>query len=179
MKADPQEEPIFAIKARMISGCRQQVVDAMVFVPILLLAIALGLGILILKFWLANWQPSPLSGCFAIVLFAASPTAVYLYWQKWRLRPAAANASLALLPCGLQIVCKNMTETDQIIDWHWIERAKSRRLTARIRSLLLVIHDPDLPSRRYTVEYALCADVESAEQFAMQVAANVNKAHSR
>jgi hypothetical protein len=167
----------FAIKARTISGCRRQLFDAILFAPVLLLAIAIGIGILILRFWMANWNPSPLNGCFSLAMFVTIPATAFVLWQRWRMRPAAFDTTLLFSFDALHIKSQSDFQSEQVIEWHWIQEAASRRMKGSIRTLRLVIDDPN--KGRHAVEYALLDSRSRVTRFADTTVAWVERSKMR
>lgn len=169
----------FTMGARTISGCGVQTVELLVFLPLLMLAIVLGIGWLIVNFWMANWKPSLLQGCFAIFGLACVPMVTLIAWQRWRFRRSAADVILTITPDALEISRASTVLPPMRLEWNGLQHIASRRLKSGHFAVRIVGRGEVAHLDRMSPEYALCADPNRAQLFIAELVDRVPKRASQ
>ena len=162
------------IPARNISGCRRQLVDVAVFIPILLAALAVGAALLVANFWLANWAPSLVRGVLYIVSFASTPIVALFLWRRWALRSNAADVLLETRPEGVEFWRVAEESNSCFVRWNDIARLRSRSF-AGATTIRLTLSIASTSPGWISEEYMLCADRVTARLLVDDIRSHVDR----
>ena len=157
---------LYSVPVRDISGCRRQLRLFLSFLPILAASVVLGLGALILNFWIAGWKPSPCAGFVAIGFFVIVPVGAAVIWGRRAFGVEKADCELVLQAESLQLIPHDSALAATAVPWERIKRCKVRNLTARHRSVSVRSHPFLGGGDEINGEFVICADESEIRMFA-------------
>ena len=160
-----------AIRVRDIGGCRTQLIDAIKFLPLLIGSIVLGIGILVLNFYLAGYNPSCLAGLIFIICFVIVPARTMSGWNRRVVRPENATELLILRAHGIEIHPLSATPGMLTIPWRRICTCRLKPLPFSI--VLTALHIATTPSLDASIPrrliLAICTESDTAQDFMNEI----------
>jgi len=171
-------EDELTVYARCMTGCRRQLVEAVRFIPVLILGIGIGLAGMIASFSQANWSPSLIGGCFAIFWFACSPLIACCWYLRWKSRPGVADTQLRVRDDGLEIIALREDVPSIFILWPQFSKCRKRVLAGFYLSLSITAHTDAGPLHCFAAEYTLCGTYHDAFRFIQDLEERVGRGDS-